>query len=161
MKTMSRPPRFHEENRPYFVTTSTVQRRPIFRDPDQADLLKTVLYQTRERYGFLLLGFVVMPDHLHAVVVPRPGDTISQVMRFIKGTYARFHNRRLAQRGPVWQASFYDRAIRDEKALLDVTAYMEGNPVRAGLAMTAQMYPFSSAHRDCATDLEAYLSGQA
>ncbi len=78
----------------------------MFKDRNKALLLKQVLYETRQRYGFLLVAFVVMPNHFHAVIVPRAGDTISQVMRFIKGTYARRHNLRYGSTGAFWQPRF-------------------------------------------------------
>ncbi|MBI1886329.1 MAG: transposase [Chloroflexi bacterium] len=158
---MTKLRRFHEENYPYFITTSTAGRERVFQDRAKAELLKEVLYQTRVRYGFLLLGFAIMPDHLHAVIVPRLGDTISQVMRFVKGTYARAHNVLYDSSGPFWQPRFYDRAVRDEEALRATITYVEQNPVKAKLAGTPQDYPFSSAHPKCPTDLEAFLNGQA
>src|SRR3972149_11714216 len=114
---MARLPRFREENRPYFVTTATTGRLPIFEDYQNAEMMVIVLADTRARYGFHLLGYVVMPDHLHAVIVPAARNDISQVMRYIKGRYARLHNERHRSAGPVWQPSFYDRAVRDQHAL--------------------------------------------
>ncbi|MDO8613234.1 MAG: transposase [Dehalococcoidia bacterium] len=159
---MTRIKRFHVTNYPYFVTSATLGRLAIFADLAAASHLRDVLYETRTRYKFLLLGFVIMPDHLHAVVVPRPGDKISQVMRFIKGTFARRYNESRNATGPVWQPSFYDRVVRDERGLMEVLTYVTGNPVRAGLCSDPSEYRFSSAHAACPTDLAAYLGlGQA
>jgi putative transposase len=154
---MARIKRFHLDNYPYFVTTATLNRRPIFADESTASRLRDILYETRARYGFLLLGFVIMPDHLHSLVVPRAGDTISQVMRFIKGTFARSHNKSRGAAGPVWQASFYDRVVRDERALTDILNYMCENPVRAGICDDPSQYRFSTAHETCPHDLKLYL----
>ena len=148
------------EGYPYFVTTATHRRTPIFADTTNAELLMNVLYETRERYSFLILSFVLMPDHFHAVLA-RQGDTISQVMRFIKGTYARTHNERSRTVGPVWQTRFYERVVRDEDALRSIIQYVEWNPLRAGLARSPDECPFSSAHPDRPVDLETFFSGQA
>jgi REP element-mobilizing transposase RayT len=157
---MATPPRVFDLNRPYFVSTPTHERRLIFKDGANANLLVDVLYQTSKRYEFRLLSFVVMPDHLHVIVVPRPGDTISQVMRFIKGTYARRHNDRVTKYGPVWQRSFHDRAIRGENDLFRFVQYIEDNPVKAGIVPKSEEYPYCSSNPKLTTDLIPYLTGQ-
>lgn len=144
---MARPPRFHEGNRPYFVTTATHDRKPIFGHAGNALPMIEVLYRTRAEYGFQLLGWVIMPDHLHAVIMPADRNTISQVMRYIRGRFSRLHNISRNSSGPVWQSSFYDRAVRDERALREILTYIFDNPVRKGLVEVANQYPFSSAKR--------------
>jgi putative transposase len=80
--------RNYDEEAAYFVTSVTKGRVPLLVD-DAAGFLVDVLEDCRRRYRFLLLAFIVMPDHLHAIIVPGPGNTISTVMRYVKGTYAR------------------------------------------------------------------------
>ena len=146
---MSKLRRSHEDNYPYFVTATTAHRQPVFQDRGNAELMREVLYQTRARYSFSLLSFVIMPDHLHAV------------MRFIKGTSARALNERHCRVGALWQPRFYDRAIRDEAALRAALLYVEQNLVKAAIVASAAEYEFSSAFMGCDTDLEAYLGGPA
>ena len=62
--------RYHEDNRPYFVTTVVKERRPIFADHRAASLLQEVFDTCRRRYQFLLLSHVIMPDHAHAIIAP-------------------------------------------------------------------------------------------
>ena len=147
--------RFRDDNRPFFVTTNTHQRRPIFTDPNTAKLLLQVIYQTRTKYGFHILSFVIMPDHLHAIIVASPRNDITQVMRYIKGSFSRAYHETKAVGGPVWQDSFHDRGIRDERSLSEFVRYIEDNPVKAGLVSRASDYQFSSANNS--TDIEAYF----
>ena len=105
-----------------------------------------------------------MPDHFHAILVPEPRDTISAVMRYIKGTFARRYNAANDSGGAVWQPRFYDSAIRSERELMVRIRYVEENPVRAGLVKRPEQYPFSSAAQDWRSDLALYLGldvGQA
>jgi len=153
------PRRFNEEIRPHFVTAITMNRGRHLANPAIASSLIECLLETRERYGFLLLSFVVMPDHLHDVVVPREGDTISQTMRFIKCTFARRFNAAQGRSGAFWQPSFYDRVIRDDQALVDVLLYIDENPVAEGLASYAHDFQFGSASGRYATDIEGYAGG--
>ena len=154
-----RPKRFREINHPYFVTSATLDRQPLFANPHSAAMFIDVLYWTRARYEYLLLAFVVMPDHFHLLAVPRGDDTISQLVRFIKGRFARLHNGDLSKQGAIWQASFHDRVARTETDIEQFVAYIELNPVRAGLSEDPAAYPFSSANPALKTDLRAYLGG--
>ena len=64
-----------------------------------------------------------------------------------KGTTARRANRILGLRGePFWQDEFYDHWIRTEEEMSAVTAYVEDNPVKAGLARCSADWPWSSAY---------------
>ncbi len=151
--------RYHEDNRPYFVTTVVKERRPIFADHCTASLLQEVFDTCRRRYRFLLLSHVIMPDHVHAIIVPGVGDNISAVMRFIKGTFGRAYNARRGTNGAVWQPRFHDVAVRSERELMTRIRYVEANPVQAGLVAEPQEYLFSSAHPDWRSDLQEYLGG--
>ncbi len=117
--------------------------------------------QFLRRDSAYLLGYAILPDHLHAVLVPRDRQTISKLMQSIKGYSARVVNARQGWRGTLWQASFYDRVIRDEPQLVGTLEYLHRNPVVAGLVEAPETYPFSSAHPEAETDLDMLLSGLA
>ncbi len=120
--------RFDSEGLPYFVTSVTLNRQPIFADPTIATLFLDSLYESRRRYGFLVMSFAVMPDHVHLLLLPDRRNSISDVMRFIKGAFARRLNVEKRGGGPVWQRSFYERIIRSEQALQDVLGVHRGEP---------------------------------
>jgi REP element-mobilizing transposase RayT len=157
---MGRLLRFLLEGHCYHVTTRTRGAAPVLRDPANARIIVDALQFVRRDRAYLL-GYAILPDHLHAVLVPRGQQTISRVMQSIKGYSARPMNARQGRSGALWQPSFYDRVIRDEAHLLDTLEYMHRNPVAAGLADTPEEYLFSSAHPDAQTDLEMFLSGSA
>jgi putative transposase len=100
-----------------------------------------------------------MPDHFHAVIVPRSGDTISAVMRYVKGAFARWYNASCGSQGAVWQPRFYDVAIRSEQELSQRIAYVEENPVQARMVDSPSEYPYSSAFPGWRSDLEGYMGG--
>lgn len=76
------------ENQPYFVTATVRDRRPIFQKREAAELLVRELDELRERTGFALLAYAIMPDHVHLLLVPGLAATLSQIMQFIKGRFA-------------------------------------------------------------------------
>jgi REP element-mobilizing transposase RayT len=52
----------------HFITTSCYRRQPLLRNPRDRDLFLSVLEQVRRRYRFVLVGYVVMPEHIHLLV---------------------------------------------------------------------------------------------
>jgi putative transposase len=151
--------RYPEENRAYLVTAVVKDRSPIFGDERIARSLRDIIDSYRERYGFLVLAYVIMPDHIHAVLVPGKKNTVSDVMRYVKGSFARWYNQTADRRGAVWQPRFYDTAIRSEQELAAKIEYIEANPVRARIVEDAAAYAFSSAARGWRGDLEQYYDG--
>jgi REP element-mobilizing transposase RayT len=143
----------------YFVTTTTAERARIFRDPQVANLFIEGLLTLRDELGFLLLSYVVMPEHVHLIVIPGPTVALPRIMQHIKGRFARRFNEGAGAKGKVWQPRYYESIMRDERSLLAAVEYIEQNPVKAGLAPDASQYPYSSASR-LTTDLEGFMSGE-
>jgi putative transposase len=128
-------------DRIFFITTVTAQRQPIFRRQSTANLLIETLAHYRDQQKFLLHEFVVMPDHIHALLTPSPEIPLERAVQFIKGGFSfRFHTR-----GPAWQASFTNHRIRDVEDYERHREYIRQNPVRARLAEKPEHYPYSSA----------------
>jgi len=128
-------------DRVFFITTITAQRQPIFRHEAAASLLLNTLVHYREQGKYLLHEFVIMPDHLHALLTPGDEISLERAMQFIKGGFSF----RLKSRGPVWQASFSNHRVGDLKDYENHRDYVRMNPVRARLAERPEEYPFSSA----------------
>jgi REP element-mobilizing transposase RayT len=82
--------------------------------------------------------YVVMPNHVHAVVRPlHPAtDPLEKVLQYWKGSSARWINEKRGKSGTLWQPESYDRIIRDEEHLWRVIQYIGGNPASAKLSVT-------------------------
>lgn len=87
-----------------------------------------------------LLAAIVMPDHVHLILITKNDNTLSQIMKGIKGKSAREINKVRNAKGSIWQDESFDRIIRDENELLEKLNYMLNNPVKAGLADDAWQY---------------------
>ncbi len=140
----------------YHVITATRGRAPLFSTPANADVLRSALQFIRQERA-LLLAYAIMPDHPHAVIVPKPPFTISKVMQTVKGYSARQVNAVSGRSGAIWQEGFYDRVIRDESQLNQTIRYILWNPVAAGFAERPEDYRFSSAN-DRSDDLGEFLA---
>lgn len=148
--------RLNLENYPSFITTNTFNNYPLFIDLNSANALISCIYFGRTKNWFDLITFVVMPDHLHLIIVPKEKN-ISQAMHSIKSFSSKEINRINQKSGQVWQSSFRDFTIYTEKLLLEKVTYIHNNPVRKGLSIDATNYKFSSANPIYETDIELVL----
>src|ERR1039457_2226810 len=132
-----------QETRTYLVTAVTAQRRSLFQVTATAELLQRTIRDYRGQGKFLLHAFVIMPDHLHALITPALDVSLEKAVQFIKGGFSF----RLKSKHDVWERSFNESQISTEEKFVSCVRYIEENPVRRGLVTTAQAYPFSSAGR--------------
>jgi REP-associated tyrosine transposase len=101
-----------------------------------------------ERYKTLysLWSYVIMANHVHALLTPKPSATLATIMKSIKGFTARESNKLLKRTGqPFWQDESFDHWARDRGEHYRIIAYIENNPVKAGLVKTPDEWLWSSA----------------
>lgn len=105
-----------------------------------------------ERFGAPALGYCLMPNHVHLVLRPREGESLSRWMQWLLTRHAGRLNRRRGVTGAVWQPRFRGFPIQEDRHLLTVLRYVERNALRAGLAARAEAWPWGSlAQRGAAT----------
>ena len=143
----------------HFITTSCYQRRALLGTPHSRNLFLEVMEQVRRGYRFVVVGYVVMPEHVHLLFSePERGDP-SVVMKVLKQSFARrlLEGVRAAAdprtsrlwhaaliEGHVWQHRFYDFVVFTEKKRVEKLRYMHRNPVARGLALEPEQWAWSS-----------------
>ena len=152
--------RYYGAGYSHFITTSCYERRPLLNSPRVRDLFLNMLEQVRRRYRFVVVGYVVMPEHVHLLLTePEHGDP-SEVMKALKQGFARRLLARLrlapnhldhlslgqplSEPGRIWQARFYDFVVYSEKKRIEKLRYIHGNPVKRGLVVEPQDWAWSS-----------------
>ena len=115
-----------------------------------ARLVRNALEDGQLRFQrYQLHAFVIMPNHVHLLVTPHV--SARRWLGPLKGFTAHEANRLLdRRREPFWQDESYDRVVRSEEEFRRIGAYIENNPVRAGLAPTPDSFPWSSAYKEAA-----------
>ncbi|MEQ1842534.1 MAG: transposase, partial [Verrucomicrobiales bacterium] len=103
----------------------------VLRDPEIAGLVVDQLIKGHP-VEYVLDAWVVMPNHLHALVTPVAGD-LSRIVQRWKGASARFINQRLGRRGTLWQEEAFDHIVRSAEQLEHFRRYIAENPVKACL----------------------------
>ena len=113
-------------------------------DPAHAEMVEAaLLYGAAIKYE--LFARVVMPNHVHALIAPKDGHRLPDIAQAWKSWTAKAIKRRRAAAGHVWQREYFDRYIRDERHFAAAVAYIEDNPVKAGLASSPGEWRFGSA----------------
>ena len=118
---------------PYLITVSTDERKRWFADPACADHAAGVLNDHRTWPEATVLAWVLMPDHLHLMLILGESETLPQTMARAKARI--WHPLRQASGSSLrlWQHSYHDHALRRDEDLLLAGRYLLDNPVRAGL----------------------------
>ncbi|OFV91998.1 MAG: hypothetical protein A3H28_16900 [Acidobacteria bacterium RIFCSPLOWO2_02_FULL_61_28] len=129
----------------YFVTSRTWESRKLFIKPPVCEIVIETLFHYRDKQSYLLHSFVLMPDHIHLILTPGPNISLERAVQFVKGGSARRISQALNYRLPVWQRGYTDHHIRDAQDYQNHVRYIEANPVKAGLALSAKEYPWCSA----------------
>ncbi len=116
----------------YFVTINAANRRPIFNDCRVALSTIDCLKNLREKVGFTIYVFCLMPDHFHALIGP---GTSNQSLGRICGGFKSISTRRFWRwhDGKLWHRQFYDHIIRNRDDFDETLTYIRMNPVRRGL----------------------------
>jgi putative transposase len=133
------------ESRTFFVTTRTAEGRSLFQTTRMAELLIDVLRSCVKADRFTIHDFVVMPNHVHILMTISGSMTVERAMQLIKGGFSFRAKRELGFQGEIWQRGFSDVRILDESSLLQHRAYIDNNPVKAGLANGPEEYPHGTA----------------
>jgi len=109
-----------------------------------------LLRQYSQLYDLRLLGYCLMSNHVHLIVVPGNPLAMAKTLKHTHGRYASYWNARQFSSGHVWQGRFYSCPLGDSH-LWTALRYVELNPVRAGMVATADQWRWSSAAAHCGT----------
>src|SRR5450755_4806690 len=85
----NKPERYYGAGDLHFITCSCYRRQPLLGTPRRRDLFLTVLEQVRLRYQFVVVGYVVMPEHIHLLIGEPQEKNPSTVMQALKLGFAR------------------------------------------------------------------------
>lgn len=87
-----------------------------------------------------------MPNHIHFLMPPKEGISLSEIVHSIKSYTANEANKVLRRRGSFWQHEPFDRYTRNRLHYVNVIKYIENNPVKANLCEKPEDWIFSSAY---------------
>ena len=145
---VARTPRIVIPDLAHHVTQRGVRRQDVFFSEDDMSFYLRLLSKHSSRVGVEIIGFCLMDNHVHHLVVPPNEKSLSKVFRIVHQRYAQETNRKYGWTGHLWQERFYSSPVEDVSIPL-VLRYIENNPVVAEMVRHASDYPWSSAAAHC------------
>jgi putative transposase len=121
-----------------------VDRRETFSSDADRETYLSLIRQNLKDAGVALLAWCLMTNHVHLIAVPERQDSLAVLLRRVHGRYAQYYNARHGRSGHLWQNRYFACCLGPGR-LWAALAYVEMNPVRAGLAGWAGDYRWSSA----------------
>ncbi|MGB0044310.1 MAG: transposase [Terriglobales bacterium] len=174
--------RYYNTHDLHFITCSCFHRQPQLDTPERRDLFLSILEEARQKYCFVVHGYVVMPEHFHLLITePEVGDP-SVVMKVLKERFTKkLRAKRVKDEGApliaegapliapfamsgiprgtsrpeppkIWQKRFYDFNVWTEQKHIEKLRYIHRNPVQRGLVEKPEQWKWSS--------FRAYLFGE-
>jgi putative transposase len=149
--------RFYGAGDLHFITASCYQRQPFLGSARRRDLFLDVLEQMRQRYAFVVVGYVVMPEHFHLLVSEPEKENPSVAIQALKLSFARRMRTQTLRRGRlqaelweemppvhIWQRRFYDFNVWSARKRIEKLRYMHRNPVQRRLVEGPEQWRWSS-----------------
>jgi putative transposase len=140
---MARIARVVAPGQPHHVTQRGNRPQDIFDDSTDRQVYLSLLKEYAREHGLRVAAWCLMSNHVHLLAAPETADALARTFGRTHCDYARYRNARQATCGHVWQARYYSCPV-DAAGAIPVMAYIERNPVRAGIVASAEDYPWSS-----------------
>ncbi|PBI85456.1 Transposase IS200 like protein [Variovorax boronicumulans] len=141
---MARLPRLTLAGMPHHVIQRGNNRQPIFVDRADHEKLLGLLAENAVRFGIALHAYVLMDNHFHLLATPDSATGLPQFMQSVGRSYVRYFNDSHGRSGTLWEGRYRSTLIQTERYLLTCMAYIDLNPVRAGMVAEARDFPWSS-----------------
>jgi len=164
---MSLRNRKYFEGNAYFITTSVSKFVKIFRQRKYIDIILKNINFYRRKYDFKLIGYIIMPDHIHLLIYPDQNrikefsNILEDFKKFTsrklrtemekdkKTAWLRFfrldETKRRNWKYHIWQQGYDDLGVYNPKVVRTKLNYIHNNPVRKGLVEKPEDYLYSSA----------------
>jgi putative transposase len=143
--------RYHKSGGFHFIPFSCYRRRPLLESDAAFCVFERELELVRRRYGLVVAGYVLMPEHVHLLVGEPRIALLAVALQVLKQQTSR----KLKGRGEArfWQRRYYDFNVHNERKRVGKLRYMHRNPVKRGLVERPRDWPWSS-FRHYATGVE-------
>lgn len=129
---------------PHHITQRGNYRQDVFTGTDDRKQYLAWIQEYSLKYSLSVLAYCLMRNHVHFIAIPTRDDSLAATFNTAHMRYSQYFNKKLKQRGHLWQGRFYS-CVLDEPHFILAARYIERNPVRAGLVDEPWQWPWSSA----------------
>ena len=156
-----RVPRLDVAGYPMHLVQRGVNRARVFRDDADREGYLTDLARSAAKHGLRLHGYALMDNHVHLLVSADAKGAAGATMRALGARFGRRYNARHGRTGHLWEARFRSFLVDTDRYLLQCLAYVERNPVRAGMVARAEDFRWSSARHHLGLAHDPHVTSHA
>ena len=124
----------------YHVVARANRREFIFNSDQIKDLFLDVVRRAKKKYSFTIRNFCIMTNHIHFLIHPGSGESLSRIMQWILSVFASAFNRVFGYNGHVWYDRFKSVVIGTLRQFITAFEYITANPVKAGIVSDPMNY---------------------
>jgi putative transposase len=135
-----------QEGARYHVSARANRQELIFQEDGIKDLFLSVIRNAKRKYDFRIENFCIMGNHVHFIVCPGRGESLSSIMKWVLGVFAMRFNRLLRLTGHVWGERFFSKIIENIRVYNRIFLYIDANPLIAGLVDRVEDWLYGRFH---------------
>jgi putative transposase len=141
---MARQPRLTLPGYPHHVIQRGNNKQAIFVTAADYRVLLDLLQENAKKFEVAIHAYVLMSNHFHLLATPQTVDGLPKMMQAVGRRYVRYFNDTQKRTGTLWEGRYKSTLIQTDRFLLACMVYIDLNPVRAGLVVQPQDYPWAS-----------------
>lgn len=141
---MARLPRLTVPGLSHHIVQRGNNRQLTFRDTADCEYLLKLLADYSAQEKVAIHSYVLMSNHFHLLATPQTETGLPRMMQAVGRRYVQYFNKRHARTGTLWEGRYKSTLIETDRYLLTCMAYIDLNPVRAGMVNRAADYRWSS-----------------
>ena len=130
------------EGAEYHVTARINRGEKIFLIRENRELFMMILKRAKKKYDFQIKNFCIMGNHIHLLIKPGAGTSLSKIMQWLLGVFAQLWNKRHGMSGHLWGDRFFSRIILGILDFIRVFLYIDYNPVFAGMVKKPEQWKY-------------------
>ncbi len=127
----------------YHITARINRQEFLFENDYMKEMFMRILRRAKKKYRFLVGNFCIMNNHIHFIIKPLNGESLSAIMQWILGVFAQKYNRMFKLHGHIWYDRFKSKIIINFRQYLHTFVYISNNPVKAGIVGFPADYSYS------------------
>ena len=141
---MARLPRLTVAGYPHHVIQRGNNRQPIVKTDADREVLLELMGENAKKHQVAINAYVLMDNHFHLLLTPETGQGVPMMMQAVGRSYVRYFNDLHQRTGTLWEGRYKSTLIQTDRYLLACMAYLDLNPVRAGVVSDPRQYRWSS-----------------
>lgn len=141
---MPRPLRYTIPGVPQHIVQRGNDRRATFFSNDDRHFYLACLHRAAQQHRLAVHAYVLMTNHVHLLATPASPDAIAKTLQSVGRRYVQFVNVKRERSGTLWEGRHRASIVQSERYFAMCHAYIELNPVRAGIVREPLAYEWSS-----------------